>query len=189
MGYQTHVGKFFKPGPATTSDDKPTLRSAIGHLAESAVPALNQTYANPGLQIPNHEYLVMGYSPIYMSRNRVRAWDQPSFTIQAGARHAPIHPSAPKMKQVAKDKFEFEPGYEYRRVTVREAACIQTFPPGHVFIYENVTDGYKMIGNAVPVEFARQLALKIRTDLRGFKRKAPPIAKGSVLHFDEVVNE
>ena len=35
-----------------------------------------------------------------MSRNRVRAWDEPSFTIQAGGRHAPIHPKAPKMQFV-----------------------------------------------------------------------------------------
>jgi DNA (cytosine-5)-methyltransferase 1 len=33
-----------------------------------------------------------------MSRNRVRSWDEVSFTIQAGARHAPLHPQAPKMK-------------------------------------------------------------------------------------------
>lgn len=186
VGYQTHVGKFFKPGPPTTSQDKPTLKNAIGHLTDSAVPAFKQTYANPSLKIPNHEYLVMGFSPIYMSRNRVRSWDQPSFTIQAGARHAPIHPSAPKMRQVGKDKFEFEPGAAYRRVTVREAACIQTFPDSHVFIYENVADGYKMIGNAVPVEFAKQLARKISSDLEGFKRSNNPTAKGAIKHFDEV---
>jgi DNA (cytosine-5)-methyltransferase 1 len=39
-----------------------------------------------------------------MSRNRVRSWDEPSFTIQAGGRHAPIHPQANKMIFVEQDK-------------------------------------------------------------------------------------
>ena len=102
-----------------------------------------------------------------MSRNRVRNWDQPSFTIQAGGRHAPLHPQAPKMVKVGKDLQAFEPGFEdlYRRLTVREAARIQTFPDSFKFLYKNVIDGYKMIGNAVPVEFAKRLALKIEADI------------------------
>ena len=102
-----------------------------------------------------------------MSRNRVRSWDQPSFTIQAGGRHAPLHPQAPKMVKVGKDLQAFEPGFEdlYRRLTVREAARVQTFPDSFKFLYKNVIDGYKMIGNAVPVEFAKRLALKIEDDL------------------------
>ena len=43
-----------------------------------------------------------GFSTIFMSRNRVRNWNEPSYTIQAGGRHAPIHPSAPKMIKVKK---------------------------------------------------------------------------------------
>lgn len=31
-----------------------------------------------------------------MSRNRVREWNEPSFTIQASGRQAPQHPNAPK---------------------------------------------------------------------------------------------
>ena len=45
------------------------------------------------------------FSSIYMSRNRVRSWEEPSFTIQAGGRHAPIHPDAPKMIKVGKITF------------------------------------------------------------------------------------
>ncbi len=59
--------------------------------------------------IPNHEYLDTGFSSIYMSRNRVRSWQEPSFTIQAGGRHAPIHPQANKMLFVEKDKRIFDP--------------------------------------------------------------------------------
>jgi DNA (cytosine-5)-methyltransferase 1 len=107
------------------------------------------------------------YSPIYMSRNRVRGWDQQSFTILATDRHIPIHPSAPLMEKIGKDKMRFKPGKEskYRRLTVRECAAIQTFPDDFEFIYTNIRHGYKMIGNAVPVKLAEYVALNIKKDL------------------------
>jgi DNA (cytosine-5)-methyltransferase 1 len=108
----------------------------------------------------NHEYLTGGFSTIYMSRNRVRSWDEQSFTIQAGARHAPLHPQAPKMIKVEKDRQIFAPGHEdaYRRLTVREAARIQTFPDDFVFVYDKVVDGYKMVGKLT----ACQCACKVK---------------------------
>ena len=98
-----------------------------------------------------------------MSRNRVRSWDEQSFTIQAGGRHAPIHPQAPKMKFIEQNKREFIKGSEdlYRRLSVRECARIQTFPDGFNFKYNDVADGYKMIGNAVPVRLASYMAKAI----------------------------
>jgi DNA (cytosine-5)-methyltransferase 1 len=188
VGYQTHVGKFFSP--PVPQKTKVTLRQAIFDLKDSPVPALNGTYANPDLSILNHEYLEMGFSSMFMSRNRVRSWDEQSFTIQAGGRHAPLHPQAPKMELVEKDKRVFLKGSEelYRRLTVREAARIQTFPDEHVFIYKNVSDGYKMIGNAVPVKFANALASVIKRDLRGFTKHSGTLEPGQIKHFDELTN-
>lgn len=170
VGYQTHVGKFFLPPEPLTPG--PVLRDTIWDLRDTAVPARDNTYANANLTVPNHEYLVMGYSPMFMSRNRVRTWDQPSFTIQAGGRQAPLHPQAPPMVRIDADTRVFAPGAEhlYRRLTVREAARIQTFPDTHQFVYTNVNDGYRMVGNAVAVEFARRLATQIGTDLHGHAR-------------------
>ena len=129
---------------------------------------------------------------MYMSRNRVRDWDQPSFTIQAGARHAPLHPQAPRMEKIDKDEWRFRTGKEhlYRRLSVRECARVQTFPDSYEFIYDKVADGYKMIGNAVPVEFARRLGEKILEDVDftvaiNQSRKSV----GEVLTFDEVSQE
>ena len=108
-----------------------------------------------------------GFSTIYMSRNRVRSWDEPSFTIQAGGRHAPIHPQAPKMTFIEQNKREFVKGQEhlYRRLSLRECARIQTFPDDFIFKYSNISDGYKMVGNAVPVNMAYSFASKIMEDM------------------------
>ncbi len=147
-----------------------TLKDAIYDL--SLVEPISSSELNPkSATIPNHEYLDGGFSSIYMSRNRVRGWDEPSFTIQAGGRHAPIHPQANKMIFVEQDKRIFDPNSPkpYRRLSVRECARIQTFPNEFVFKYDNINDGYKMVGNAVPVNFAHALASKIMLDIQDYQ--------------------
>jgi len=167
IGYRKDLKKKFEfPKPQKY---KPVLKDAIWDLRK-AKPAKegNKTNGDNGLWAPNHEYMNGGFSTMYMSRNRVRAWDEPSFTIQAGGRHAPIHPQAPKMKFIEQNKRIFVPGQEkkYRRLSVRECARIQTFPDDFIFKYKNIADGYKMIGNAVPVNFAKYIAQKIMSDLK-----------------------
>jgi DNA (cytosine-5)-methyltransferase 1 len=161
--------RFIFPAPKSIMI-KPTLKDAIYDLKDTAIPALKNTYTNgDNCKFPNHEYLVGGFSTIFMSRNRVRNWDEQSFTIQAGGRHAPIHPQAPKMKFIEQDIRVFQPGSEdlYRRLSVREIARIQTFPDDFIFYYKNVAAGYKMIGNAVPVKLAYHLATEIKNVISG----------------------
>ena len=147
---------------------KLTLRDAIADLPDNPLPVPNGIIiAREHPVIPNHEYMTGGFSSIYMSRNRVRDWDEVSFTIQAQARQAPIHPRAPKMIQIGENKREFKKGDEhlYRRLSVRECARIQTFPDDFIFLYDNISVGYKMIGNAVPVNLAFVLAESIYKQL------------------------
>lgn len=147
---------------------KPTLRECIWDLRDSAIPALERNKTNgDGCLVPNHEYFTGSYSPMFMSRNRVRSWDEPAFTVQASGRQCQLHPQAPKMLKESKDAYKFAPGYEhlYRRLSVREAARVQTFPDDHVFLYSDVNMGYKMIGNAVPVNLAYHVAMSVRATL------------------------
>jgi DNA (cytosine-5)-methyltransferase 1 len=142
-----------------------TLKEAIYDLRDNAKKAQEKNKSNiDNLEYKNHEYMNGGFSTIFMSRNRVRSWDEPSFTIQAGGRHAPIHPQAPKMEKVDKDKFQFQENSEslYRRLSVRECARVQTFPDNFQFKYQNIVDGYKMVGNAVPVNLSFAIANQIR---------------------------
>lgn len=131
-----------------------TLRDAIFDLNE-----------NPG------PYFTGSYSTIFMSRNRKKAWEEPSFTIQASGRQAPIHPGGQSMVKLGKDEWEFPDGEENnRRLSVKEIARIQTFPDWFQFS-DGKNDGkidnarldkvYKQIGNAVPVMLAYAAAKPI----------------------------
>ena len=136
-----------------------TLRDAIGDLED-----------NPG------DYFTGSYSTIFMSRNRKKLWSQPSFTIQASGRQAPIHPAGEPMVHVGKDKYIFSDGEENnRRLSVKEIARIQTFPDWYDFSRgtSNRNDNakldlvYKQIGNAVPV----RLALAVAEPIAKFAKK------------------
>jgi DNA (cytosine-5)-methyltransferase 1 len=166
IGLRKDLGKTFEfPKPTHSKDGKEnkwvSLRKTIGDLPES-IPAEEKNKTNLYLKIDNHEHMNGGFSTIYMSRNRRKSWEDPSFTIQAGGRHAPLHPDSTKMIKLGSDKWGFEgDNSKHRRLSVRECARIQTFPDNFKFYYNNISDGYKMIGNAVPVKLANKIALNI----------------------------
>ncbi len=71
-------------------------------------------------------------------------WDLPSHTVVAHLSkdgHMFIHPDAEQA----------------RSITIREAACLMTFPMDYQFLGSRPYN-YKMIGNAVPVRFAEGIA-------------------------------
>ncbi|MBD8071602.1 DNA cytosine methyltransferase [Heyndrickxia sporothermodurans] len=131
-----------------------TLKDAIGDLE-----------SNPG------DWFEGGFSPIYLSRNRKKKWNEQSFTIQASGRQAPLHPSGPEMIKIEADKWTL-PGDEslHRRLSVKEIARIQTFPDWFIFsdggnmdVQKNnrLDKQYKQIGNAVPVMLAKAMAMPL----------------------------
>lgn len=153
----------------TPQKHKPTLREAIWDLQHSAIPAQEKNKTNgSACEIANNEYFIGSFSPIFMSRNRVRSWDEPGFTVQASGRQCQLHPQAPKMIKIEKNLQKFVEGKEslYRRMTVREVARVQSFPDDYKFIYDDVDYGYKMIGNAVPVNLAYHVAMSILETLK-----------------------
>lgn len=169
IGFRKDLGVKFKFPEGSTADDnnKITLRDIIWDLQDTAVPTLERNKHNPEA-INNNEYFTGSYSPIYMSRNRVKAWDEQAFTVQASGRQCQLHPQAPKMVKVGHNDCRFVNGQEhlYRRMTVREVARVQGFPDEFKFIYTNVDTAYKMIGNAVPVNLAYEIALAIKQALQ-----------------------
>lgn len=160
---------FVFPKGSTTDDDKKiTLRDIIGDLQETAIPAGDKNHHNPEA-INNNEYFTGAFSPIFMSRNRVKNWDEQAFTVQASGRQCQLHPQAPKMVKFGKNDCRFVEGSEnlYRRMTIREVARVQGFPDDFKFIYKATNNAYKMIGNAVPVNLAYEIATAIKLFLEG----------------------
>ncbi len=148
---------------------KKCFKNIIFDLKDTAIPAKdkNKTNGNKCIVL-NHEYFTGTYSTIFMSRNRVRSWNEPAFTVQASGRQCQLHPQAPKMIKYGKNDFRFVEGQEYlyRRLSVREVARVQGFPDDFEFIYTNLNNAYKMIGNAVPINLAYVLAKQIKKFLK-----------------------
>lgn len=170
--------------PDVVSRSPITLRQAIGDIAEEPHYYDGECVVK-NLKRLNHDTYNGAYDSKYMARNRVRSWDEPSFTIQAQAKNAPLHPKAPKMIYISANKRVFKKGYEtlYRRLSVRECARIQTFPDSFVFKYSDVKDGYKMVGNAVPPRLACYLAIQMR------KAFSDVIDSGNIAMFKPIKHE
>lgn len=84
-----------------------------------------------------------GHKTLYQKYKSLE-WDKPSHTIVA---------------HLSKDGYMFihpDPAQQ-RSITIREAACIMTFPFDYEFL-GNTAYNFKMIGNAVPVKFATAIA-------------------------------
>lgn len=187
IGFRNDLNIDFKFPKGSTVDDrkKITLRDVIEDLQESAVPALEKNYHNP-MAINNNEYFTGSYSPIFMSRNRVKGWDEQAYTVQASGRQCQLHPQAPKMEKHGKNDYRFVSGKEnlYRRMTIREIARIQGFPDDFKFIYENTNNAYKMIGNAVPVNLSYEIARAIKKFLEGKGNEVIGIDDEGGNHFE-----
>lgn len=160
----------FPKGSTEDDEKKITLRDIIWDLQFTAVPSGPRNHHNPEA-INNNEYFTGEYSPIFMSRNRVKSWDEQAYTVQASGRQCQLHPQAPKMIKVDTNDCRFVEGKEhlYRRMTIREIARVQGFPDDFQFIYTDTDDAYKMIGNAVPVNLAYEIAIAIKQTLEANK--------------------
>lgn len=82
-----HIDFVFPKGSIEDDEKKLTLRNIIWDLQETAVPAGPKNYHNPEA-INNNEYFTGAYSPIFMSRNRVKGRDEQAFTVQASGRQS-----------------------------------------------------------------------------------------------------
>lgn len=113
-----------------------------GRCEYTSIRALKQLYTDMTGKSSNvHKYHVI-------------RWDEPSNLIPAhlykdGLRH--IHPDSSQQ----------------RTLTVREAARLQTFPDDYIFDGSNM-ELYKMIGNAVPPQFAKCCANAVYDILQQF---------------------
>lgn len=91
----------------------------------------------------DYYYEVTGHKTLYQKYKSLE-WDKPSHTIVA---------------HLSKDGYMFihPDAKQERSITIREAACLMSFPMDFRFM-GSTPYNYKMIGNAVPVLFAQSIA-------------------------------
>lgn len=155
--------------PIPTCDEPITIEKAIGDIKEEPMRLLGgkkQTAIDSEKNVDgysNHEVILSKFGPFYYRGNRRRGWNQPSFTINATADFAPLHPSSPKMMYYGHENWNFQKDKldQYRRLSVRECARLQTFPDNFIFEYDDIRSAYRMIGNAVPPRLGKELAKSI----------------------------
>ena len=159
--------------PVASVSAPTSLRSSIGDLGDSAIVARRYKTAHP--KINAHEYVsidVVGLSSYFMETQRVRSWDEVSYTIPASIASTPFHPSSPKLMKSANipvcisraeriPQYRMVEGHAYRKFTARECARIQGFPDDFHFKYKTLTTAHRMIGNAVPPPLAAAVAKSI----------------------------
>lgn len=138
--------------PDTAQAEMVNLRQAIGDIKETPICYKASSIVSPNKERLNHDVLEEEFGDYYFRSNRLKRWNQPSFTIHATACNEPLHPSSPKVIRNGFEDYSFTPGreMEYRRLSVRECARIQTFPDLFVFMSDNILSCYRMVGNAVP---------------------------------------
>lgn len=123
------------------------------------------------------------FSSRYMSRNRIRRWDQTSFTIPADASQVPANPNCEKMWNIdvtGKNRPKDSEWSEFRkkhdkdiakdlvRMSWRQCAAIQGFPKGYEFSGD-IKSIYRQIGNAVPPPLMQKIAEVIMQFYKGKK--------------------
>lgn len=103
------------------------------------------------------EYMGKSYYSSGGRRGMARriSWDEPCLTLTC----------SPSQKQT--DRCHPE---EDRPFTIREYARIQSFPDDWYFCGA-ITDQYKQIGNAVPVELARRIAVELKNSVLRSRKK------------------
>ena len=91
----------------------------------------------------DYYYEKTGHKTLYQKYKSLE-WDKPSHTVVA---------------HLSKDGYMFihPDSKQQRSITIREAACLMTFPLDYQFL-GSTPYNYKMIGNAVPVNFAKAIA-------------------------------
>lgn len=143
---------------------KPILRDALKDVPISegqAYPSRKKAILDmvpPGgswVDLPDdlaREYLGKSYFSGGGRRGMARrlSWDEPSLTLTC----------SPAQKQTERCHPD-----ETRPLTVREYARIQTFPDDYAF-YGSMSSQYKQIGNAVPVQLAYHMGLRLMDLLR-----------------------
>lgn len=163
----------------------PTLREAIAHLGRAGSPTNSRVCnakvtiaARPVLRSSPYAGMLFngqgrplnpdGYAstlPASMGGNRTPIVDEDQLYDDGDAWVVKYHAGLMKGGKASSEKFA---PARLRRLTLDEAAAIQTFPNDYEFL-GRLSSVYAQIGNAVPCELARRIGTSVKAVLDGYK--------------------
>lgn len=148
------VNNGFPKIPAGYFDLSPFMHTCAG-LSEKSLRRLRMTPHNGGnrfawASVPELQLdCYIGKDNSFRDNYGRMWWDRPAPTITT------------KFFSVSSGRFSHPD--EDRPISIREGATLQTFPTDYVFYASSISAAAKMIGNAVPCEYARRLGVHIQT--------------------------
>jgi len=129
--------------------DNSGFQHSVAKLSEENLRAISETPKNGGNSVKKRKHFKgKGFGDSYSRMS----WDKPAPTITT--------------RFVSFSNGRFGHPEENRAISLREGATLQTFPKNYVFYAKNMQANARMIGNAVPPEFARRIGEAI---LKGLK--------------------
>lgn len=185
VGFENACARDFFAHLETQREAAPILRNAIAHLGRSGS-ATNPRICNAKVTIASRPILraspyagmlfngqgrplnLDGYAstlPATMGGNRTPIIDEEQLYGNEPAWVVNYHSSllkgdAPFASRLAPKRL--------RRLTIDEAAAIQTFPPNYDFV-GRTSSIFAQIGNAVPCELGRRIATSVQAVLQGYR--------------------
>ncbi len=128
--------------------DNTEFQHSVAGLSKENLEALSKTPKNGGNSVKKRKYFTgKGFRDSYSRMS----WGKPAPTITT------------KFFSISNGRFAHPE--ENRAISLREGATLQTFPKDYVFYAKSMQANARMIGNAVPPEFARRIGKAIKKKL------------------------
>jgi DNA (cytosine-5)-methyltransferase 1 len=165
VAYRADMGLCFDFAALEKVARKATIEEAIGHLAGRA-----QVTSAGGIGSLD-EYAADMFSRTFRSSTRVRGPRQQAYTVPAHAgggqlHYAPLPEAWEGLPGILRD---VGTGCLHRRLTLAEAAALQTFPAAFwIPAGTSFRLAHRIIGNAVPPLLAEVIARQVITDVGAF---------------------
>ncbi len=132
--------------------DNSKFQHSVAGLSEENLEILSKTPKNGGNTVKQRKYFKgKGFRDSYSRMS----WDKPAPTITT------------KFFSISNGRFAHPE--ENRAISLREGATLQTFPKDYVFYAKSMQANARMIGNAVPPEFARRIGEAIIKEVKNGK--------------------
>ncbi|NPA44733.1 MAG: DNA cytosine methyltransferase [Chlorobi bacterium] len=129
--------------------DKTEFMHTVAGLSKENLEVLKNTPKNGGNSVKKRKFWKgSGFKDSYSRMS----WDKPAPTITT------------KFFSISNGRFAHP--NENRAISLREGATLQTFPKNYVFYTKSIQATARMIGNAVPPEFARRIGKAILDSLK-----------------------